>query len=64
MLQLGHRFGVEEVVLPVAPPLILAAHVEIALGNRPVGNACGGDADLFGNRVNSDAFDPEAVWVK
>ena len=35
VLQLEHRVGVEEVILPVTPPLILAALVEIALGDRP-----------------------------
>jgi hypothetical protein len=32
VLQLEHRLGVEQVVLALAPPLVLAAQLELAVG--------------------------------
>jgi hypothetical protein len=37
MLELGDRFRVEQVIFPIAPPLILPAPIEIRFAHRALG---------------------------
>ena len=58
VLQLEHRLRIEEVVLAVAPPLVLAAAVELLRASRPrTEGALVAPAHLFGNHVDADAAD-------
>ena len=58
VLQLEHRLGVEEVVLALAAPLVLAARPQVAvgrlLGTVEVGEAVTG-GHLLGEHVEADA---------
>ena len=66
VLELEHRLGVEEVVLALAAPLVLAADLELAVGPlaRPVGvgRAVAG-RDLGGELVEPDAAEL-ARWCR
>ena len=58
VLQLEHRVGVEEMELSVAPPLVLAALVEVAIGDRALRERQRvARAHLFGDGVDADAAD-------
>ena len=58
VLQLEDGLGVEEVVLPLSPPLVLAAGLELAvgaLGRAGRGTPSGAGRDLVGDLVETDA---------
>ena len=58
VLQLEHRLGVEQVVLAVAPPLVLAAPLEIVLADRPRRERLlVPPPHFFGDDVDADAAD-------
>ena len=61
MLQPEHRLGVEDVELALAPPLVLAADPQVAMGGR-LGAVHPGEAvapgDLLGHLVEADAAEP------
>jgi hypothetical protein len=57
VLQLEDGLGVEEVVLAVAPPLVLAARIELGRGRRCVRTRGGAADDFFGDDADADAAD-------
>ena len=59
VLELEHGVRVEEVILPLAPPLILAAPLELGVPHRPVGEGPGvARRRLLGDDVDAHAADP------